>query len=235
MSSQGRDLVIHSTIRNQQFQSHNVWVGSGFRTDCGSNIRTLGCRTRYEAVDSFIERPSDKLGRTQCRLATVHEGGTCILCTPLQAPWAGRALLLCLCPAMASLKMVIFGHLVRTDGYQETLSQDCSAPCIMIGALWWAVTRLGGAQWTHQWSQSLRQPNIVSLSQYQPIHRYLELRTQSHIYRMFRAQADWTSILPLELPAKELRHLPRKMPPRGTTQWESDKPAQWTPCSYWIY
>jgi hypothetical protein len=36
-------------------------------------------------------------------------------------------------------------------------------------------------------------------------------------YRMFRAQADWTFILPPEFPAKELRHLPRKMPPHGTT------------------
>jgi hypothetical protein len=39
-------------------------------------------------------------------------------------------------------------------------------------------------------------------------------------YRVFRVQADWTFILPSELPAKELRHLPRKMPPRGTTNWE---------------
>jgi hypothetical protein len=31
---------------------------------------------------------------------------------------------------------------------------------------------------------------------------------------MFRAQADWTLILPSELPMKELRHLPRKMPPQ---------------------
>jgi hypothetical protein len=37
------------------------------------------------------------------------------------------------------------------------------------------------------------------------------------LYRVFGAQADWTFILPSELPAKELRHLPRKMPPRGTT------------------
>jgi hypothetical protein len=28
---------------------------------------------------------------------------------------------------------------------------------------------------------------------------------------MFRAQADWTFILPSELPTKELCHLPRKM------------------------
>jgi hypothetical protein len=28
---------------------------------------------------------------------------------------------------------------------------------------------------------------------------------------VFRAQADWTFILPSELPTKELRHLPRKM------------------------
>jgi hypothetical protein len=39
------------------------------------------------------------------------------------------------------------------------------------------------------------------------------------MYRVFRAQADWTFILPSELPAKKLRHLPRKMP-RGTTYWE---------------
>jgi hypothetical protein len=37
------------------------------------------------------------------------------------------------------------------------------------------------------------------------------------LYRVFRAQADWAFISPSELPAKELRHLPRKMPPRGTT------------------
>jgi hypothetical protein len=30
-------------------------------------------------------------------------------------------------------------------------------------------------------------------------------------------QADWTFILPSELPAKELQHLPRKMPLHGTT------------------
>jgi hypothetical protein len=36
-------------------------------------------------------------------------------------------------------------------------------------------------------------------------------------YRVFRVEADWTFILPSELPAKELRHLPGKMPPRGTT------------------
>jgi hypothetical protein len=29
---------------------------------------------------------------------------------------------------------------------------------------------------------------------------------------MFTAQTDWTFILPSELPMKELRHLPRKMP-----------------------
>jgi hypothetical protein len=37
------------------------------------------------------------------------------------------------------------------------------------------------------------------------------------LYRVFRAQADWTFILLSEFPAKELRHLPRKMAPRGTT------------------
>jgi hypothetical protein len=31
---------------------------------------------------------------------------------------------------------------------------------------------------------------------------------------VFRAQADWTFILPSELPTKELRHLQRKMPPQ---------------------
>jgi hypothetical protein len=34
---------------------------------------------------------------------------------------------------------------------------------------------------------------------------------------VFRAQADGTFILPLELPAEELRHLPRKIPLHGTT------------------
>jgi hypothetical protein len=34
-------------------------------------------------------------------------------------------------------------------------------------------------------------------------------------YRAFRAQAVWTFILPSELPAKELHHLPRKMPPQA--------------------
>jgi hypothetical protein len=36
-------------------------------------------------------------------------------------------------------------------------------------------------------------------------------------YRVFRAQADWTFILQSEFFAKELRHLPKKMQPRGTT------------------
>jgi hypothetical protein len=40
------------------------------------------------------------------------------------------------------------------------------------------------------------------------------------MYRVFRAQADWTFILRSEFPAKELRHLPRKMLPRGTAYWE---------------
>jgi hypothetical protein len=43
------------------------------------------------------------------------------------------------------------------------------------------------------------------------------LQTTTRKYRMFTAQADWALILPSELPAKELRHLPRKIPPRGTT------------------
>jgi hypothetical protein len=34
-------------------------------------------------------------------------------------------------------------------------------------------------------------------------------------YRVFRAQADWTFILPSELLTTELRHLPRKMPPQA--------------------
>jgi hypothetical protein len=34
-------------------------------------------------------------------------------------------------------------------------------------------------------------------------------KTNCCIYRVFRALADWTFILPSELPAKELRHLPR--------------------------
>jgi hypothetical protein len=35
------------------------------------------------------------------------------------------------------------------------------------------------------------------------------------MYRVFRAQADWTFILPSQLPTKELRHLPRKMLPQA--------------------
>jgi hypothetical protein len=31
---------------------------------------------------------------------------------------------------------------------------------------------------------------------------------------VFSEQADWTFILPSELPMKALRHLPRKMPPQ---------------------
>jgi hypothetical protein len=34
-------------------------------------------------------------------------------------------------------------------------------------------------------------------------------------YRVFRAQADWTSVLKSELSTKELCHLPRKMPPQA--------------------
>jgi hypothetical protein len=34
-------------------------------------------------------------------------------------------------------------------------------------------------------------------------------------YWVFRAQADWTFILPSELLTKELLHLPRKMPPQA--------------------
>jgi hypothetical protein len=36
------------------------------------------------------------------------------------------------------------------------------------------------------------------------------------IYGVFRAQADWTFILLSELPAKELCHLLRIMPPHST-------------------
>jgi hypothetical protein len=39
---------------------------------------------------------------------------------------------------------------------------------------------------------------------------------QHILYRVFKAQADWTFILPSKFPAKELRHLPRKISPRGT-------------------
>jgi hypothetical protein len=53
---------------------------------------------------------------------------------------------------------------------------------------------------------------------------------EASLYRVFRAQADWTFILPSELSVKELRYLLRKMRPRSTTYrealWTSDKPAQ---------
>jgi hypothetical protein len=35
------------------------------------------------------------------------------------------------------------------------------------------------------------------------------------MYWMFRTQADWTFILPSELPTKDLRRLPEKMPPQA--------------------
>jgi hypothetical protein len=44
-------------------------------------------------------------------------------------------------------------------------------------------------------------------------------------YRVIRAQADWTFITSLELPAKGLHHLLRKMPPRDTHNEKFDKPA----------
>jgi hypothetical protein len=40
-------------------------------------------------------------------------------------------------------------------------------------------------------------------------------------YWVLRAQADWTFILPSELPTKELHHLPRKMP------WKDYKTSQY--------
>jgi hypothetical protein len=35
------------------------------------------------------------------------------------------------------------------------------------------------------------------------------------IKRVLKVQTDWTLILPSELPTKDLRHLPRKMPPQA--------------------
>jgi hypothetical protein len=52
---------------------------------------------------------------------------------------------------------------------------------------------------------------------YESIRRYIKF---AFMYEVFRARADWTFILQSELPAKELRHLPRKRPPRDTTYWE---------------
>jgi hypothetical protein len=49
------------------------------------------------------------------------------------------------------------------------------------------------------------------------------------MYRVFRAQADWTFILQSEFPAKELRHLPRKIRRAAPLTEKSDKPAQRTP------
>jgi hypothetical protein len=42
---------------------------------------------------------------------------------------------------------------------------------------------------------------------------------------MFRAQGDWTFILPSELPTKELRHLPRKMPPQAYQNFQYMAPT----------
>jgi hypothetical protein len=44
-----------------------------------------------------------------------------------------------------------------------------------------------------------------------------EWNLYTYFYRVFREQADWAFILPSQLPTKELRHLPTKMPLRGTT------------------
>jgi hypothetical protein len=56
---------------------------------------------------------------------------------------------------------------------------------------------------------------IVPLAQIHMSLYVLEMKIDC--YRVFKAQADWTFILPSELPAKELLHLPRKIPQRGTT------------------
>jgi hypothetical protein len=45
-------------------------------------------------------------------------------------------------------------------------------------------------------------------SYYNTMHKY---KNYMESYWVFIAQADWTFILPSELPTKELRHLPRKM------------------------
>jgi hypothetical protein len=47
----------------------------------------------------------------------------------------------------------------------------------------------------------------------------------SYFYKVFRAQDDWTFILPSELAVKVLRHLPGKMQPRSTAYEKSDKHA----------
>jgi hypothetical protein len=44
---------------------------------------------------------------------------------------------------------------------------------------------------------------------------------------MFRAQADWTFILPPELPTKELRHLPRKNAAAGLSDFSVRDAARW--------
>jgi hypothetical protein len=54
-------------------------------------------------------------------------------------------------------------------------------------------------------------------SEYQTIDKARNPTILSAIYQVFRVQADWTFILQSELPAKELRHLPRKMLLCGTT------------------
>jgi hypothetical protein len=49
------------------------------------------------------------------------------------------------------------------------------------------------------------------------IIKVITIRYYVSIYRVFRAQAEWTLILLSELSAEELRHLPSKIPPPGTT------------------
>jgi hypothetical protein len=55
-------------------------------------------------------------------------------------------------------------------------------------------------------------PSVV-----QPVASRYDCAIPAPTYKIIRAQADWTFILLSELTAKELRHLRRKMPPRGTT------------------
>jgi hypothetical protein len=47
------------------------------------------------------------------------------------------------------------------------------------------------------------------------VHHYKSTAAKNAVgkYWVFRAQADWTFILPSELPTKELRLLPIEMPP----------------------
>jgi hypothetical protein len=102
----------------------------------------------------------------------------------------------------------------------------CSAPIIngsiiidpvtLLVAFWETSWKMNS---TEIWNIPLTRENEGAFASQETWQAMYALLFLTALYRVFRAQADWTFILPSEPPAEELRHLPRKMPPRGTTDW----------------